>query len=312
MSRVRLWGAVAVGAVVLLAGCGSSSDSTGGTGQGGPAANSASTGCAVEPVKVVVTVNQWGDIVDQLGGACAEVTTIVNGDVDPHEFEPTPGDNVAFSSADLVVVNGLDYDPWAEDVVNALSPKPAVVNGGNVVGREDGDNPHIWYGPEYVQQVSKQVTKELKALSPGAAGYFDDQATQWDASLEPYLDEIAALKKASAGKKYVATESVFDYMAAAVGLTNDTPDGYQAAAANESDPAPGDVNAFEQLLNGGSVDVLVYNTQTEGSVPEQIRSVAEQAKVPVVEVTESVPPGVSSFVAWQLSQLKELSSALGG
>ena len=35
----------------------------------------------------------------------------------------------------------------------------------------------------------------------------------------------------------------------------------------------------------------IYNTQTEGSVPEQICTAAEAAGVPVVEVTETVPPG---------------------
>jgi len=313
MSRVRVWGAVAVGAVLLVAGCGSSGSSATAA-DGEPSASTVAAGaCPVEPLQVVVTVNQWGDIVGQLGGECTEVTTIINGgDVDPHDFEPTPADSVAFSDADLVVLNGLDYDHWAENAVSSLAPEPAVVDAGTVVGREEGDNPHIWYGPEYVQSVSDAVTAELKQLAPEAASYFDAQAAAWDEQLQPYLEEISSLKAAAAGKTYAATESVFDDMAAAIGLTDLTPEGYQAAAANESDPAPGDVNAFEELLRGGTVDLLVYNTQTEGSVPEQIRAVAEKAGVPVVEVTESVPPGVSSFVTWQLDQLKALSTALGG
>ncbi len=314
MSRVRVWGAVAVGAVVLFAGCSSSSDSS--SVQSEEPSSATTTGaaaCPVEPLQVVVTVNQWGDIAEQLGGACTEVTTIINGgDVDPHDFEPTPADSAAFAEADLVVVNGLDYDHWAEDAVGTLSPEPAVVNGGEVVGLEEGDNPHIWYGPEYVQQIAGAITTELTALAPGGRDLLRRRATEWDTQLKPYLDEIASLKAIAAGKNFAATESVFDYMADAIGLTNVTPEGYQAAAANESDPAPADVNAFEELLKGGTVDVLIYNTQTEGSVPEQIRSVAEAAGVPVVEVTESVPPGVDSFVTWQLEQLEALSAALGG
>ncbi|CAB4928042.1 unannotated protein [freshwater metagenome] len=58
--------------------------------------------------------------------------------------------------------------------------------------------------------------------------------------------------------------------------------------------------------------MLVYNTQTEGSVPEQLRAAAEAADVPVVEVTESVPDGDDSFVEWQLAQLQQLADALGG
>jgi zinc/manganese transport system substrate-binding protein len=100
-------------------------------------------------------------------------------------------------------------------------------------------------------------------------------------------------------------------MASAVGLTNRTPPGYQVAAANESEPSPADLDAFLRLLADRGVDVLIYNVQTEGSVPQQIRAAAEESGVPVVEVTESVPPGAASFQAWQVDQLSALAEALG-
>jgi zinc/manganese transport system substrate-binding protein len=104
---------------------------------------------------------------------------------------------------------------------------------------------------------------------------------------------------------------VFDLMAQALGLTDKTPAGYQTASANESDPAPADLSAFRQLLAAKGVDVLIYNTQTEGSLPEQIRDAAEQAGVPVVNVTETPAPGTVSFEAWQVDQLTALAKALG-
>lgn len=100
-------------------------------------------------------------------------------------------------------------------------------------------------------------------------------------------------------------------MAAAVGLQNRTPSGYQAASSNETDPSPADLDAMLALLRDKGVDVLIYNTQTEGSVPQQVRAAAESAGVPVVEVTETVPPGVDSFEAWQVNQLNSLAKALG-
>ena len=309
MERARLIGAIGVAAALVVAGCGSSSDeATGSAGTGG-----ATGECPTEPVDIVVTVNQWGDIVSQLAGDCGEVTTIIDGgDVDPHEFEPSPSDTVAFEGADLVVMNGLDYDHWAEAAVESLSNDPAVVDGGEVVGLEEGDNPHIWYGPEYVQQVSEAIEAELAQLLPDATEYLGERTAAWDAQLQTYLDEVSTVKGAADGVSYGATEPVFAYMADALGMVDHTPDGYQQAAANETDPSPADVNAFEEALRGGEVAVLVYNTQTEGAVPEQLRSIAEAAGVPVVEVTESVPPGEDSFVTWQVDQLKALAAALAG
>lgn len=300
------------GATTTIAKAPGTSGGTGTTGSATKGTSPAAGGpCPTAPIKVVVSVDQWGDIVKQLGGKCTEVTSIVtSASGDPHDYEPTPADNAKFADAKLVVVNGVDYDPWAEKAVDTLSTKPAVVNGGEVLGLKEGDNPHIWYSPDDVEKVSAAVTSELAKLSPAAAEYFQTQATAWTASMQPYRDEIAKIKAKSSGKTYAATESVFDYMAAAVGLTNATPQGYQNAAANESDPAPGDVNDFQTALKDKKIKVLIFNTQTEGAVPDQIRETATSAGVPVVNVTETVPADASSFLQWQLAQLQALEKAL--
>jgi zinc/manganese transport system substrate-binding protein len=302
--RVSHAAAVIVVAAVALTACGSSDEG---------ASSSAPKGdCPTAAVPVVVSVDQWGDIVDQLAGDCGDVTTVFNSSsADPHDYEPTPADNAKFTGAKLVVENGLDYDPWADKAVATLDTKPVVVNGGKVVGLENGDNPHIWYGPDYVYRIADTVTAKLERLAPKAAAYFEQRNQSWHASMAPYDAEIAKIKPVAAGKTYGATEGIFDYMAQSLGLTNDTPAGYQRATANESDPSPGDLNGFERALADDEVGVLIYNTQTEGAIPEQVRSQAEASHVPVVDVTESVPPKFSTFVAWQVSQLKDLATALG-
>ena len=59
------------------------------------------------------------------------------------------------------------------------------------------------------------------------------------------------------------------------------------------------------------MDVLIVNVQTEGAIPEQIRAAAEDAGVPVVEVSETMPKGAAGFVDWQVGQLQALRAALG-
>ena len=58
--------------------------------------------------------------------------------------------------------------------------------------------------------------------------------------------------------------------------------------------------------------MLVYNSQTQGATPDQLRRAATSAGVPVVEVTETVPAAArGSLVTWQLGQLDRLAAALG-
>ena len=85
--------------------------------------------CPTTPVDVVVSVDQWGDIVSELGGDCAQVKTLLaSSSVDPHDYEPTPADAAAFEGAQLVVVNGAHYDEWAAKLAATSAPDATVVS----------------------------------------------------------------------------------------------------------------------------------------------------------------------------------------
>jgi zinc/manganese transport system substrate-binding protein len=320
--------AVGATAVALLSACGPDD----GSDAGSRVAEGDAGACPGEVVDVVVSVSQWGGIVEELGGDCASVTTVVaSAGVDPHDFEPTVADIAAFSDAQVVVVNGAGYDNWAITAAANVDEPPVVVDASDIVGsgapeeehddhdaEESGEHeghggadPHLWYEPDAVAAVSASISEELSSASPDAADYFAERRTAWDEELDGFLATVEEVRAAASGRTYAATESVFDRMAAAVGLTDATPEGYRRAASNESDPAPGDLTEFEEALAGGSIDVLVYNTQTSGSIPEQLRTAAEDAGVPVVEVTESPSDPDGSFLEWQLDQLEALSEALG-
>ena len=306
--------AIALTMTGALAACSSGQTTPAASSSAGAAAASttASATCPTAPVDVVVSVDQWGDIVSELGGACANVKTILaSSSVDPHDYEPSPADAASFAGAKMVVVNGADYDAWASKLAASSAASAPVVSASEVTKTADGGNPHLWYSPTAVTAVADAVTAELSKLDPQAAGYFGDRRAALTTTLKPYDDLISKIKAGASGKTYAATEGIFDYQAEALGLVDKTPEGYQRASANESDPSPADIAAFTSVLAGKQVDVLIYNTQTEGSIPEQIRAAAEQAGVPIVDVTETVPPGQTSFEAWQDGQLTALAKALG-
>jgi zinc/manganese transport system substrate-binding protein len=188
--------------------------------------------------------------------------------------------------------------------------RAAMVNAGTVVGKRAGDNPHVWYGPDYVDSVARDHRAAQRARAVGVR-ILRARATAWHETMRRYYDEVSTLGAGIAGNvSCAATEPVFDYMAKAVGLVDRTPPGFRRAASNGADPSPADLHDFEQSLSDGSVDVLVVNEQTSGAVPDQLRSAAKRAGVPVVEVTEAPPDG-STFEAWQLSQLGALAKAVG-
>lgn len=329
--------AAALAATFVLAACSSSTN----------ASTSESDDCPTDSIDVAVSVSQWSSIVEALGGACTKVDTIVSSaSGDPHDFEPAPSDAASIEKAKLVVVNGAGYDNWAEKILDSQSNRAVVVDAAKVVGIEGGshdhgaegtadkdadghsdedhdshsdeeahqaksdhDNPHIWYSPTFVFEVADAITAELKTMSPQASEYFDARAGAWARSMQPYKDKIAQIKDAFSGTPIGASESIFDYMAEATGLDLVTPPGFQIAIADHTDPAPSEVAEFEAQIDNRKIDVLVYNTQTSGSLTSQLRERAEKEGIPAVNVTET-PPKDESFADWQLKQLDTLGAAL--
>lgn len=74
---------------------------------------------ADEPLDVVATFSILGDMVEQIGGDQVVVTTLVGPNGDAHVYQPSPEDARAVSSADVLVVNGLEFEGWLDRLTDA-------------------------------------------------------------------------------------------------------------------------------------------------------------------------------------------------
>ena len=107
-------------------------------------------------VAVVAAENFYGNIVGQIAGDHVALTSIISDpNVDPHEYESSTRDAVAVAKAQLVVMNGVDYDNLMDHLL-AASPNPSrkVINVAVLTGHKSGDNPHLWYDPATMPKVA--------------------------------------------------------------------------------------------------------------------------------------------------------------
>ena len=259
--------------------------------------------------RVIATLGQWRDITEQLAAGCVQVEAILDRNTgDPHDFEPTPAQVEALRDASVIILNGLGYDEWARKAIDTFTTKPVVIDLGEVVGLRPGANPHLWYSPRYLRQAAGAISGELSRLVPLASSHFDAAHTTFERSMQRYDEIIGSIRSRHAGQHFAATEPVFDYMADALGLVNSTPDGYQRSAANHTDPPPGDLASFQQAIRSTSIRVLIDNRQTASAIADQLKELAVQSGVPVVEMAESA--GQGNFFEWQVGQLERLDGAL--
>ena len=263
-------------------------------------------------VNVVAAENFWGSLVSQIGGSHVRVLSIVSDpNADPHEYESNAGDARAVSTADYVIENGAGYDSWMDKLLSASNnPNQKVLNVATLLGKQDGDNPHMWYSPDYVNAVTAQMEKDLINVDPADASYYQAQYANLQSSLAEYQGRISSIKQKYSGTEVASTESIFAYLADAAGLNLVSPPAFIDAVAEGNDPPASSIVEFENQLKTGSVKVLVYNEQTVTPLTQSMKALAANEGIPVVGVTETIQPPDATFQEWMNAQILNLQNAL--
>jgi zinc/manganese transport system substrate-binding protein len=273
-------------------------------------AHAGDTKVVISKIAVVAAENFYGDVAQQIGGDRVAVTSVLsNPDQDPHLFETTPAVARQIAAAQLVVLNGAGYDPWMTKLLNVTAKSGRIVIvAADLVHKTPGDDPHLWYDPPTMPAVATAIAAALAASDPAHRDEYAARLKNFLASLAPLNEKIAAIGKKYAGTPVAATEPVFDYMAAALNLKMQDAQ-FQLAVMNDTEPSARNLAAFESELNAHKVRVLFYNKQASDNLVQHLLELARAAKIPVVGITETAPPG-QSYQAWMLDELNATEKAL--
>jgi zinc/manganese transport system substrate-binding protein len=238
---------------------------------------------------------------------------VTNPNTDPHDYESSATAARAVAEAGYVIQNGAGYDDWMGKLL-AASPNPGrrVFDIGAYLGKHPGDNPHLWYDPDYVTAAENHIEADLKALDPGDRAYFTARRRATDAAFGAVRAELAQIRRASAGQPVASTESIFFYLARYLGLRLISPPAFMNAVSEGNDPPAASVAEITRQLSARQADVLVYNQQTATALTTSIRELAARNHIPVVGVTETIQPPGASFQQWFSGELAALRRALNG
>jgi zinc/manganese transport system substrate-binding protein len=264
-------------------------------------------------LQVVAAENSWGSIASQLGGMHVHVTSIVTSPAtDPHSYEPTAADARTLAGAQLAIVNGIGYDPWAPKLI-AANPVPGrvVLTVGDLVGIKPGGNPHRWYSPSDVQKVIGEIVRDYSKLDPKDVAYFKQQQTDFETrGLARYRGLIASIKHEYHGVPVGASESIFAPLAQALGLNLLTPASFLKAISEGTDPTAKDKTTVDNQIAHKQIKVWVVNSQNSTPDVKRITEAARKQGIPVTTLTETLAPPSATFEAWQSRQLQSLQAAL--
>ncbi|MGZ4705518.1 MAG: metal ABC transporter substrate-binding protein [Acidimicrobiales bacterium] len=204
----------AASALALLAACSSGGVPSGAGGsRGGPA-----------EIRVVATTTQVQDFSRAIGGDCVQVYGVLQPNVDPHDYEPSPADLQAIADADVIVKNGVDLEKWFDDTVASASPRGAIVDASEGVDVLPGDaedpagDPHIWHDPQNAKIMVTNIERALVSARPACQAELEANLTAYSAQLDALDAANRAAIDALPTRKLVTNHDAFGYYVRRYGL----------------------------------------------------------------------------------------------
>ena len=264
-----------------------------------------------KPIRVITGLNFYGEVAQQIAGKYGKVTSLIdNASVDPHDYQPGTAQAKQVEDANVVIENGLGYDEWLNKIAHSDSQHHAqkVVNVGHLMGKQTGQNEHLWYEPSTMKRLARDLAVQYGKLDPNHQSYYQKNAQKYIDSLKPLEQEIAKIKAnvSPENNRVAVSEPVFDYALTALGYQV-VDQHFEKAIEDGNDPSPQDIQQLQFAIKNHEIAFFVENSQTSDHVVNGLVKLARKHHVPVLKVTEIKPNSAKSYQEWMLSQYRALS-----
>lgn len=202
---------------------------------------------AQDKVRVLASFSIVADLVKQVGGEHVDVTTLVPPNVDAHAFQPKPSDAKSVKDAQLVVINGLGLEGWADRLVTASGTRGARLvaskgikalpsGGGHASSHGHGHahgryDPHAWQEVANVKAYVANIRDALAGVDAARKPEYERRAADYLKRLEALESEIAAaFKDIPKPRRVITSHEAFTYYGDAYGIEFMAPQGVSGDA----------------------------------------------------------------------------------
>lgn len=224
-----------------------------------------------DDMKVVASFSILGDMVEQVVGDHAEVTTIVGPDADAHVYQPSVADARAVAEADVIFVNGMGFETWSDTLIAESGTEGTVyvATEGVTPVLVDGEiDPHAWNaltnGVVYVQNIADAMSEAMP-----------DHATEFQANAASYISTLYALHADTLQRlaalpedrrTVVTAHDAFGYLADAYGMNFIAPIGIDT----EAEPSAQELASLITQIREDGVAALFVENITSPALVQQI------------------------------------------
>jgi len=281
---------------------------------------------AAERIRVVATTTDLKALTEAVGGGLVEADALARGNQNAHDLEVRPSLMVKVRRADLLVINGLELDQWAEVVVRgANNPKVTPGAPGRVdassgipvlevprtrVDRSMGDvhplgNPHYSGDPGMAPIITTNILEGLARVAPQHRADFERNRTEFLARLAQAMTRWSADLTPFKGAKVIVDHNMWLYFLTRFGLV-------QAGSIEERPgipPTPGHLTRLIASMKEEKVRVILTVPWGDQKLAERVAQEAG-AKAVVVASAVGAVKGTDSYLDTIDYNVKTVAQAL--
>ncbi len=261
---------------------------------------------------VVVTYSVLGNIVEQLVGDAATVTTLIPDGQDPHEFEPSAKDIESLNNANIVVSNGLDFEEGLEETLNNV--KTAGVNvfmaGDYITVRELSEeehdhgafDPHLWLSPAAMLEMLPELSEAIgTAIGTDLSVQLETLSAELTA-LDTQIQEIIGGVKC----ELVSGHDEMGYFADRYGC--EVIGAVIPSLSTTSESSAGELADLKAEIETHGVPAIFTGLGTSPAVAEQL---ASELGVKAVTLSTHFLDGAATYQEFMMRMTNQIAEALG-
>lgn len=240
------------------------------------------------PVRVLASFSILADMVGAVGGNRVQVSSLVGAGQDAHAFAPRASDIRALKAAQVVVHNGLGFEPWMARMLRAarfegqvvvatdgITPRVAEndhAGHANHHGHEGMVDPHAWLDPRNAHHYVHNIAAGLSAADPAGKTYYAARAADYRKQVDALHAELQGrLARLPVARRTIVTpHDSFGYFGNAYGLRFIAP----AGLSNEVAPSAAAVAKLISQLRTLKVEVVYLENFADNRLIDRIRKEA--------------------------------------
>jgi zinc transport system substrate-binding protein len=164
-------------------------------------------------LRVVASFYPLYDFASQVAGDRAQVSSLVPAGIEPHDWEPSPGDAAKARDADMLIINGAGFESWA----GSVGAKEIVDTSESM--EFDHANPHVWLDPILAKHQVEKIRDAFVNADPENANYYIQNAASFAAELDSLDSSIRSGLADCEKSDFIAFHDAFAHFAKRYGLT---------------------------------------------------------------------------------------------